>query len=683
MRGRHWRLLVWTAAGLGLVLRLAAQSVISGRVQGPRSPGTAETLAYGGVYVFGCPTGTGIEARSFRSWETDPAGWYRLSGPAGNYTLLFTQPGGWFRPVVLNNVFVQPGEVLDGLRVAPAFDQFELRERQWDPRPATAYYQLFVAKGRSLTQVGFKLATDGVDGPGPGSQPLVVSVHRQGPGPPDTWEQVGPAVWVPEVDCGGPKSYTYAAGWNSGEVPLQPGQTYAVRLQAQTPGNSFQAWWHPTEDDAQRCYRVSASGAGWTNRSLWLAIGTDADGLVIPYNKRVHKAFGAFAGFARKWSQTYVAQGRSLAGVVLFAAVGGAQPPLARQRVLVRVRRDGPDGPVVGIEKIAVGNGNYTGDASWGVFGVTFAPGEVPLTPGQTYAVEFESLETYQTLHGFVNIKGQVSDDRPGFNPYRKHPAEADVPGQAFKLGREPQQFDLDMQIIEYESAATNWAETTVGPNRVHNGDFEAGPVGPHPTPAPQGWQPFSLEPGTAHQYEAEPAAIVPRANGTLAPAEGAASNRFVRLCRQGPGTQPGQAAAPHSPAGGGQSAPGLGQGIKVDGGWVQRVTGLERLQTYRLRARVRASWAADAEHQCYIGWDPTGQDTDPRAPTVVWSAALPGYHGHFVCYTSPPIRPATNAISIWLRARASGSDPPYAPFQADFDDVALEQVPTHPPQSP
>jgi len=58
----------------------------------------------------------------------------------------------------------------------------------------------------------------------------------------------------------------------------------------------------------------------------------------------------------------------------------------------------------MGTPKIAIGNGNYTGDASWGVFGAVFAPGEVPLEPGATYAVEFESIENYQTLHGFVNL---------------------------------------------------------------------------------------------------------------------------------------------------------------------------------------------------------------------------------------------------------------------------------------
>ena len=67
-----------------------------------------------------------------------------------------------------------------------------------------------------------------------------------------------------------------------------------------------------------------------------------------------------------------------------------------------------------GIEKIATGSANHTGDASWGTFGVAFAPGEAPLEPGKTYAIEIETVENFETLHGFVNIKGQVSDERRG-----------------------------------------------------------------------------------------------------------------------------------------------------------------------------------------------------------------------------------------------------------------------------
>jgi hypothetical protein len=632
---------VLALVGILSVAASRSQSVISGRIQTPRFPGSEEKVPFGGILCFDSLDGSGTEAKGFRSWETEPAGWYRLSGPDGNHTLLFAQPASFFRPVVLNNIFTRPGEKLDPLRITPRFDYFDFTEREWDTKPATAYFQTFVAQGKSLTQVGFKLATDGIDGGGPRGQNLLLSVHRKGPGAPDQWTQVGPTVLVPDVDCGGPKSYAYYGGWNSGDVPLTPGDTYAVNLRAETPGNSFQAWWHRTNDPARDCYRVGISSTGFTARSLWMAIGTDSDGLLIPFNKRVHKPFGAFAGFAPKWSQTYVAQGRSLAAALLYAAVGGAQPPLNRQRALVRVRRGGPDGPVVGIEKIAIGNGNYTGDASWGCFGATFAPGEIPLMLGETYAIEFESIENYETLHGFVNIKGQVSDDRPGFNPYRKHPRDAYDRGTAYKQGGDAQDFDLDMQVVEYEVGATNWAQAVDDTSLLRNGDMEAGELKSDHSGSPDFWKPFLLDPGTLHLHLVQ---------------EPEKTNRIARILGGGADGKP------------------------VDGGWVQRVRGLDHFQTYRLTGRLRSSWPVDAEHQCIVGWDPTGQDTDPTAASIVWSPALPGYHGHFLRHTSEPIRPATDSVTIWLRSHTTSTGDKFAPFKGDFDDLALHRVLTEPP---
>jgi hypothetical protein len=50
-----------------------------------------------------------------------------------------------------------------------------------------------------------------------------------------------------------------------------------------------------------------------------------------------------------------------------------------------------------------------------------------------------------------------------------------------------------------------------------------------------------------------------------------------------------------------------------------------DRFQTYRVTGRLRASWPVDAEHQCSIGCDPTGQDTDPKAASIAWlPRALP-----------------------------------------------------------
>jgi hypothetical protein len=64
---------------------------------------------------------------------------------------------------------------------------------------------------------------------------------------------------------------------------------------------------------------------------------------------------------------------------------------------------------------------------------------------------KFETLETPETLRGFVNIKGQVSNERPGFNPYRKVAPDAYDQGTAYCLGTEAVDLDLDMQVIEYQ----------------------------------------------------------------------------------------------------------------------------------------------------------------------------------------------------------------------------------------
>jgi hypothetical protein len=644
---------------LGAPRSASAQALLSGRLTGARWPGSTEQFAYSAIFGFDTLAGHGHESKGFRTFETEPPGWFRFSAEAGHHTLLFTGPNHFMRPMVVNNVFLAPGDKIERLRFAPRLDFTNFFEGAWDPKPATDYFQRFIATGRNLTSVGFRLANDGVDGFGPKSQNLVVSVHRRGPGTPETWPQVGPPVLVPDVDCGGPKNYIWCAGWNSGEVPLVPGETYAVHLRAEKAGNSFQAFWRPDPGEPTDCYRLGATNCGYQGHQIWLAVGADSDGLVVPYNKRVHKQFGSFAGFAPKWSQSYVAAGRSLAGVVLYAAVGGAQPPLSRQRLAVRVRQGGPEGAVCGLEKVATGNGNYTGDASWGVFGAAFAPGEVPLTPGATYALEFESLENAETLHGFVNIKGAASDDRPGFNPYRKAATDDYPSGAAYKQGQERMPFSLDMQVIEYESAATNWALATEGPNLLANGDmerFEPAPEGGPRLPAPArgqsgyqqvrssvaiapaSWKPFGLDPRTKHALMAD---------------ENAPTNHFACIFANG--------------------------GETADGGFVQRIEGLTSLETYRLTGRVRASWPLDFEHQTSVGVDATGQDNDPNAPTIVWSQ-WPPRHGVFVDVLAAPVRPATNAISVWLRGRSTWKGDAFAPYKADFDDFALRPVRTSPP---
>ncbi|HPD28804.1 MAG TPA: hypothetical protein PLL20_02330 [Phycisphaerae bacterium] len=603
----------------------------------PDRPGDpAEIMPLCNVRCFASVDGPGIETMAARTWELAPSGWYRMTGSAGRTTMLFTGPSVFMQPTVFTNIFTKPGETIDR-KVVPNFDYAVLFMGAWDDKPATDYYQTFTATGTSVTQVGFRLASDGVDGEGPGSQTLLVSVHRQGPGTPDTWQQIGPAVPVPNVDCGGPKNYDWLAGWNSGEVPTEPGRVYAVHLKAEKDGNTFQAFWRPNEKKINDCYRLGPRGqTGWVGHNLCMVIATDNSGLVIPYNKRVQKEYVDFAGFARKWSQSYVAQGRSLAGALLYMANSGVQPSVARQRAVVRLRQDGPDGPVVGVEKVAIGNGIHTGDASWGVYGLAYSPGEVPLEPGKTYAIEFESIENYESLHGYVNIKGMVSDDKPGFNPYKKVAPDNYENGTAYKNGKDDAGFDLDMQIIEYRREVTDWHKAVDPQNLLVNGDMEAGQLD-EKDPGNgriEGWRTFSADPGTIHHFLADPPEN---------------KSRILRVT--------------------------AGKEAKaVDGGYVQKVTGLKRLDTYRLSGKVRSSWSVDVEHYSQVGYDPTGQDSDPKAPTIVWTP-LPGMHSIWVEYHSEPIRPAGDSISVWLRgwARSTGG----TPFKADFDEFSLRRVKT------
>ncbi len=430
--------------------------VFHGRILAAQYPGSGETVPMTAVYCFASAAGPDRQAIGFRTWETHPAGWYRLAGPAGTYSFIFSAPAGFVRPLVVTGQVLKSGDNVNR-DLTPAFDYADFYQGAWDEKPASDYFQTFIAKGNSITRVGFKLATDGVDGPGPLGQNMLLSIHKKTEAAPDKWPQVGPTATVPNVDCGGAKNYWWCAGWDSGQVPTEPGKTYAVHLEAQNHSSSLQAFWREAQVAQSDCYRLGKAGkTGWQGRRMCMAVSSDSDGLVVPYNKRIQKKFVEFAGFEKSWSQTYVAQGKGLAGVILYTATSGVQPSLMKQRAKVSLRRGGPGGEIVGVEKIAIGNGNYTGDASWGVFGVSFAPGEVPLEPGKTYAVEFESIENYDTLHGFVNIKGQVSDDKPGFNPYRKVPPDDYKRGTAYRKCTDKQPFDLDMQIVEYRSDAEN-----------------------------------------------------------------------------------------------------------------------------------------------------------------------------------------------------------------------------------
>ena len=106
---------------------------------------------------------------AFRTWELAPTGWYHMPGRAGRTRC--SSPGRQhIRPTVVTNVFTKPNETVDR-KVVPPFDYGVFFHGAWDEKAATDYYQTFIAKGTSVTQVGFRLSTTASTGSGRGLRP--------------------------------------------------------------------------------------------------------------------------------------------------------------------------------------------------------------------------------------------------------------------------------------------------------------------------------------------------------------------------------------------------------------------------------------------------------------------------------------------------------------------------------
>ena len=125
------------AVGFILAVQLAfcasspAQIIFKGRLLAPRYPGSDEMVPMTAVHCFASLAGPDSQAVAFRTFEMAPAGWYFLPGSAGRYSIIFSDPSGLMRPVVLTNQFTSPGDVLDRV-LSPVFDYADFYEGAWD-----------------------------------------------------------------------------------------------------------------------------------------------------------------------------------------------------------------------------------------------------------------------------------------------------------------------------------------------------------------------------------------------------------------------------------------------------------------------------------------------------------------------------------------------------------------------
>jgi len=538
-------------------------------------------------------------------------GLFRLALPAGIYSLLMHQPEWFVRPKVVPRILIEDGRTTRQDAV-PAVDYsvaFGGDMGIWQRPGLKEPWAWARVWHQTFVARGTSITHVAFKLAGTKTDRVRVSIHADdGTADPSRWPQIGPERVIDRV---GPLADQWA-GWRSGEVPTRPGRRYALCLRDAAGSGRIGPF-----------VRRDALGPGYEQGTayadgraqpfdIYAIISSDSDGTVIPYMRRARIKPSGLAGWATRWGQTWKAMGRSLAGMDLLVAGGEHWQVTAT----VRVRAGGPDGPQVGVTKKV--HTAWWGPGS-GFLGASYSPGEVRLRPGATYYMEVAAVAPSE-----------------GFNPYKvNHPLNAYPDGCAYRSGQACEQVDLEMTIIEYAAAGPVWRvparpQPPRGPNLLKNGDFESGKATGQDSAPPDHWQPWSRA-QTAFWY--------------------------------GPYGRGGSLAA--------RVIGGNINGTSIDGGYVQRVGGLDPAKRYRLTGWCSSSCQTDAVFACYVGYDPTGQTDEPDAPTVVWTE-MGRFSHEFEFYQSGPIAPRRDAISVWLRGK---NLKPVALFFVDFDDFALEAI--------
>ncbi|MGQ9651835.1 MAG: BACON domain-containing protein [Phycisphaerae bacterium] len=344
-------------------------------------------------------------------------GYYQIDSPAGWYTILVTQPIFYARPTVVTDV-----QLIDGQMVTvnpdlnPDYSCYHVADGAWSW--STTWYQTFIATGTSITRVQFMLA-------GSNASSIRISVHRDNGGVITSWPQVGPAKSAAAGTGDG------WVGYRSGDVPTTPYERYAIKLTGEggTPPYDFGIRSRVEDGNGYALGQAYDAAGNPRNLDLLVTVFSDNDGTVIPYIDMTPGNVEDLAGGTGVWGQTFRATSVALAAADCFIAGSGTWD----LDVVFRIRQNGPGGTQVGPTKTA--QSTYQA-ANTGIVGVSYAPGEVPLTPGSTYFIEMSPAA-----------------GSPAFAAYKFHSqADNGYPyGSAYKDGVPQSGVDLEMTIMEYK----------------------------------------------------------------------------------------------------------------------------------------------------------------------------------------------------------------------------------------
>ncbi len=370
-------------------------------------------------------------------------GCYCIDGlPVGPYSILMNQPLFFVAPKVVGTINLQAGQTLTVNPELPVdFSTYFKDSGQWTGAEPV-WYQTYTATGTSVRGVTFFLA--GVDiQPGQEYSSAEVAILKDNGNPnPVNWDFVGSRM-EPRIDSGTDNWVRF----RSGEIPTIPGTRYAVRISGRNQSFSGSVNFQPYKrnKDANSYVGGQAYNAAGVAQSFDLnyTVFSDNDGTLVTMNRRaVGLGYLCDEGFfGTQWGQTFIAQGQGLAGADVWAAGANHRWELD---FMWKIRPGGPSGTQIGPTKITRAAYQTFGA---GLHGVSYAPGEVQLIPGQTYYIEFAI--------------SNPPPDSNGFNPYLMQPSpgatcgggesqDSYSGGMAFREGVARPNDDVSMTIVEY-----------------------------------------------------------------------------------------------------------------------------------------------------------------------------------------------------------------------------------------
>ena len=357
-------------------------------------------------------------------------GYYQITTPAGAYSIYVNQPLFFGRPAVVPDCAVTAGATTARL-IAPPMDFTCNFTDTWALPWGNAWYQTFVARGTSITGVSFRLA-------GTNAEEVEVSIlAADETRPPAQWMKVSAAA---ERRAPAKTLADNWVKWRSNLVPVTPGRAYAVKLRGTRGGDLKFSPFNRLKDALSYPGGKAYDAAGAAqNYDLNVTVFSDSDGTVITYIKTTSELGELIDGYyAARWGQTFKAIGSSLAAVDVWAAGADSRWDLD---FTFTVREDGPTGARIGPAK--------TTKAAYQAFGAglhaaSYHRGEVSLTPGRTYYVEFTNPA--------------------GFNPYiMRNPQDAYPDGTGYQNGS-LRNDDVSMTIVEYAPGGGEIAGTVRNP---------------------------------------------------------------------------------------------------------------------------------------------------------------------------------------------------------------------------